>query len=203
MIVEDQMMVRQFLEGIVDSSERYKLVFSIRNADLADVYCEREKPDLILMDVYTDMGASGLEAAARIHGRFPDIKIIIMTSMPEFSYIRRARECGVSSFMYKEISKEPVLEIMDRTMEGEQIWPDRTPEVKLGSASSYDFSYRELEVLRELTSGDTNEQIADRLSISVATVKTHINNLMSKTGFKSRTELAIKAREQGLVIRDN
>ena len=55
-------------------------------------------------------------------------------------------------------------------------------------------------MLRELTSGDTNEEIADKLCISTATVKTHIANLMNKTGFKTRTELAIKARELGLVI---
>ena len=56
-------------------------------------------------------------------------------------------------------------------------------------------------MLREITTGDSNEEIADRMHLSLSTVKTHITNLMQKTGFKSRTELAIKARESGLVIK--
>jgi len=200
LIVEDQVLVRKFIENALKDSEKYEASFSIKNADLADVYCQKNKIDLILMDVYTDLGASGLEAAARIKKQNPEIKIIVITSLPEFSFIKRAREIGVESFMYKEDEANSLISIMDRTMAGESVYPDKTPEVKIGQASSYDFSERELEVLRELTSGNTNEEIAAKLCISTATVKTHIANLMDKTGFKSRTELAIKARELGLVI---
>ena len=84
MLVEDQRLVQQFLEDIVNDSDRYELVASLRNADLADVYCEREQIDLILMDVYTAGGASGLNAAARIKKKHPYIRIIVITSMPEF-----------------------------------------------------------------------------------------------------------------------
>ena len=200
LIVEDQVLVRKFIENALADSDRYEASFSIKNADLADVYCQKNEIDLILMDVYTDLGASGLEAAARIKKQYPGIKIIVITSLPEFSFIKRAREIGVESFMYKEDEANSLISIMDRTMAGESVYPDKTPEVKIGLASSYDFSERELEVLRELTSGNTNEEIAAKLCISTATVKTHIANLMDKTGFKSRTELAIKARELGLVI---
>ncbi|MBO4242009.1 MAG: response regulator transcription factor [Clostridiales bacterium] len=200
LIVEDQVLVRKFIENALADSDRYEASFSIKNADLADVYCQKNEIDLILMDVYTDLGASGLEAAARIKKQYPEIKIIVITSLPEFSFIKRAREIGVESFMYKEDEANSLISIMDRTMAGESVYPDKTPEVKIGLASSYDFSERELEVLRELTSGNTNEEIAAKLCISTATVKTHIANLMDKTGFKSRTELAIKARELGLVI---
>ena len=202
MIVEDQNMVRMLFEKTVRESDRYELMYSIRNADLADVYCQNENIDLILMDVYTDNGANGLNAAARIKKAHPKIKIIIVTSMPEFSYLQRAREAGVESFVYKETDSAPLISIMDRTVAGESIYPDKTPEVKIGRISSYDLSERELEILRELTTGDTNEKIAEKLFISVATVKTHIANIMEKSGFKTRTELAIKARESGLVIKD-
>ena len=87
-------------------------------------------------------------------------------------------------------------------MNGESIYPDATPELRLGLASSYDFTERELEVLREMTGGDTNQEIAERLHMSVATVKTHILNMLGKTGFRNRTELAVRARESGLVILD-
>ena len=202
LIVEDQEMVRQRFEQLIADSERYELVYSIRNAALADLYCQKNRIDLILMDVYTAFGSSGLEAAARIKKRFPGIRIIIVTSLPEYSYLERAREAGVDSFWYKEMEGEPILTLMDRTMRGESVYPDRSPEVMIGEASSYDFSRRELEILKELTSGDTNEEIADRLHLSPFTVKSHIGKLLAKTGLKSRTELAIRARESGLVILD-
>ncbi len=202
LLVEDQRLVQQFLEDIIRNSERYELAASLRNADLADVYCEREQIDLILMDVYTAGGASGLNAAARIKKKHPYIRIIIITSMPEVSYLDRAREIGVESFWYKEVGDEPLLSVMDRTMEGGSVYPDRTPEMQFGNISSYEFTERELEILRELTSGDTNEEIADRLFISKNTVKDYVTKMLIKTGFRSRTELAVKARELGLVVRE-
>ena len=122
--------------------------------------------------------------------------------MPEVSYLDRAREIGVESFWYKEVGDEPLLSVMDRTMEGESVYPDRTPEMQFGNISSYEFTERELEILRELTSGDTNEEIADRLFISKNTVKDYVTKMLIKTGFRSRTELAVKARELGLVVRE-
>ena len=150
------------------------------------------------MDVVTRNGESGLDAAARIKRAFPRIRIIIVTSMPDWSYLCRAREIGVESFWYKEEQHESLLDVMERTMNGESVYPDATPEL----ASSYEFTERKLEVLREMTGGDTNQEIADRLHLSVATVKTHILNMLEKTGFRNRTELAVRARESGLVIPD-
>ncbi len=200
LIVEDQSMPRRLFEMFIEQSGRYRIAASITNADMAEYYCERARVKLVLMDICTAMNANGLEAAGRIKKRFPEIKVIIVTSMPEYSYLERARTAGVDSFWYKELSDEPILALMDRTMAGESIFPDRTPEVTLGEASSYDFSDREFEVLRELISGDTNEEIARRLYISQGTVKIHIQHMLEKTGFRSRTELAVRARESGLVI---
>ncbi len=200
MIVEDQTIPRQLFELRVQSSERFELAISIDNAAMADIYCLKYPVDLILMDVVTRDGESGLNAAARIKRAFPKIKIVIVTSMPECSYLNRARAMGVESFWYKEEQRESLLEIMERTMDGESIYPDAPPELRLGLASSYDFTERELEVLREITGGDTNQEIAEHLHMSVATVKTHILNMLSKTGFRNRTELAVRARESGLVI---
>ena len=193
MIVEDQTMPRELFELRVQASERFELALSIDNAALADVYCLRFPVDLILMDVITRDGENGLDAAARI-------KIIIVTSMPECSYLKRAKEIGVESFWYKEEQRESLLDVMERTMNGESVYPGASPELTLGMASSYQFTERELDILREITSGDTNQEIADRLNMSVATVKTHILNMLEKTGFRNRTELAVRARESGLVI---
>ncbi|MBR1797451.1 MAG: response regulator transcription factor [Clostridiales bacterium] len=201
MIVEDQQLVRMYLEDEVRRAPDLELKHSITNADLADLYCRNEDVDLILMDVYTEYGASGLEASARIKKAYPNIKIIIITSMPEFSWLERAREYKVDSFVYKELNDGSLVDVIRRTIKGESIYPVDTPEVIIGDCSSKDLSYRELEVLREITTGDSNEEIASRMHLSVSTIKTHITNLMQKTGFRSRTELAIKARESGLVIK--
>ena len=202
MVVEDQAMPRQLFESIIAASVRYSLVHSIKNADMADIYCEKSEIDLILMDVCTAMNSSGLEATKRIKSKYPVIKIIIVTSMPEVSFIKRAREAGADSFWYKETDEHTVLEIMDRTMAGESVYPDKTPVVSFGITDSGDFSDRELEVLRELTSGDTNAAIGERLGMSQYTVRDYIQTMLEKTGFRSRTELAVKARESGLVILD-
>ena len=202
LIVEDDPMVRQLLEMFVERSGKYHLSAAIDDADLAVLYCSRGGVDLVLMDIRTAMRSNGLDAAERIKEKYPDIKIIICTSMPEFSYLERAKEIGVDSFWYKQVVEEGFLELMDRTMAGEKIFPDTTPELQLGAAKSSDLTTRELEVLRELMSGDSNNEIADHLSISVSTLKTHIQNLQDKTGFRNRTELALRAREIGLVIND-
>ena len=202
MIVEDQAMPRQLFELRIQASEHFETAISIDNAALADVYCLRYPVDLILMDVITRDGESGLDAAARIKRAFPQIKIVVVTSMPECSYLGRAREIGVESFWYKEDQRQSLLEIMERTMNGESVYPEASPELRLGLASSYDFTQRELEVLREITGGDTNQEIAESLHLSVATVKSHILNMLEKTGFRNRTELAVRARESGLVILD-
>ena len=122
--------------------------------------------------------------------------------MPECSYLERARAIGVESFWYKEDANTDLLDVMARTMRGESIYPSATPELRLGPASSCEFTARELEVLREMTGGDTNSEIAERLHMSVATVKSHILSMLGKTGFRNRTELAVRARESGVVILD-
>ena len=100
MIVEDQTMPRELFELRIQASERFEVALSIDNAALADVYCLRFPVDLILMDVVTRGGESGLDAAERIKRTFPQMKIIFVTSMPECSYLSRAREIGVESFWH-------------------------------------------------------------------------------------------------------
>lgn len=202
MVVEDQAMPRQLFESLIKYSPDYQLVYSITNADMADIYCEKTRIDLILMDICTQMNASGLEAAKRIKEKHPEIKIIIVTSMPEVSYIKRAKAAGADSFWYKEISEQSIIELMDKTMAGESVYPDSTPVVPFGLTDSENFTEREFDVLRELTSGDTNAAIGERLGMSKHTVRDYIQTMLEKTGFRSRTELAVKARESGIVILD-
>lgn len=202
LIVEDQDIPRELFEIYIKSSEHFHHFLSIANASAALSVCCSNSIDLIIMDVMTELEHSGLDAAEEIKKEFPQIKIIIVTSMPEYSWLARARRIGVDSFWYKDGQKDSLLDVMERTMAGENIYPDETPLIHIGCATNHEFTERELDVLKELTTGDTNAEIAKRLFISVATVKSHIQHLMEKTGFKTRTELVSEARGLGIVIKD-
>lgn len=203
LIVEDDPMARKLLEIYINDSEEYKLSQSIESAAMAELYCRRNHIDLILMDVCTAMDANGLDAAAKIKKSCPHIKIIIVTSQPEFSFIERARKAGVESFWYKSASAEEIIEVMNRTMAGDSVYPDTTPSLRLGEAMNFDFTEKELLVLREVVDGEADADIAEKLGMSVRTVKAHIQNMRDKTGFRNRTELAVRVRESGLVINDH
>ncbi|MBE6782660.1 MAG: response regulator transcription factor [Ruminococcaceae bacterium] len=200
MIVEDDPMARKLIEIFVSDNKNYEIVHSIESAAMAEIYCMTSPVDLILMDVCTAMNANGLDASEKIKKQFPDIKIIIITSQPECSFIDRAHEVGVDSFWYKEPTAENLISTMDRTMEGECIYPTNTPLLKLGDALSVNFTDREIEVLRQLAGGEPDAEIAKNLNITVRTVKSHIQSMREKTGFRNRTELAVRARESGFVI---
>ena len=202
MIVEDDPMAQKLLEIFVSETGRYEVAHAIESAAMAEFYCMTHPIDLILMDVCTAMNANGIDAAGNIKKQLPHIKIIIITSQPECSYIDRARAAGVDSFWYKSATAEEIIEIMDRTRAGESIYPDNTPQLKLGDAISEKFTERELDVLRLVVAGDSDAIIAEKLFITVSAVKFHLQNMKNRTGFRNRTELAVRARESGLVISD-
>ena len=201
MIVDDQAISRHFFELTVNGTDRYEAVFSVSSAFAADVYLLKEKVDLVLMDILMNDGSNGLDAAAALKRTDPEIKIIAVTSMPEYSWMERARRIGIESFWYKEMDNVSILEVMDRTMAGESVYPEFAPPARLGNAVREDFTNRELEVLRELTTGKSNPEAAEALGISENTVKTYVRSLLQKTGLSSRTELAIQARVVGLALK--
>jgi len=92
---------------------------------------------------------------------------------------------------------------MDRVMAGELVYPDAPPNPEFGNVRKYELSPRELEVLRELTRNLTNEEIAANIGLSPKTVKRHIENLLAKTGYKNRIDLAVNARLLGLVVHED
>lgn len=199
LIVDDQLLPRQYFESIINSSEDFNLVASISSAKVADVYCIKNHIDLIIMDIVMADDSNGLEAAENIKNMYPNIKILIVTSMPDANFLNIARKINVDSFWYKEIQEAPMLDVMIRTMNGENVYPDKSPKVKLGIAYNNEFTSREIDVLRAMTEGLSNPEIAEKLEMSVNTVKYHIYNLMSKTGIESRTKLAIEAAKSGIV----
>lgn len=110
LIVEDQRMPRENMEHLVEDSGRYRRVASLSTAEMALAQCARHAVDLVLMDVCTKGSRDGIDVAAEIKARHPETKVIIITSMVEESYLKRAKAAGAESFWYKGVSPESLLE---------------------------------------------------------------------------------------------
>ena len=200
LIVEDQRMPRENMERIISDSTSYELAASISSAELAVIKCQRQHIDLVLMDVCTTGSKDGIDAAAEIKKQFPNIKIIIVTSMVEVGYLDRAKAAGADSFWYKDVSRETLIDVIDRTMSGEHIFPDKSPVVQLGHASSAEFTAKEIEVLRLVCDGLEYSEIAEKLCVSVNTVKTHVSHILQRTGYSNKTRLAIAVTNKKFII---
>ena len=199
-VADDRPLPRGFFELTVRSCEGYELAASFSAAGAAVSWCLEHPPQLVILDIMMSQGIDGLTAAARLKSALPDLRIILATSMAEAKWLDEARKLGIEAFWYKD-SEVPLPEVMDRVMTGEIVYPD-IPQLPIGRVSQTELSDRELDVLRELTACRTNQQIADSLCISVNTVRRHIQNMLDKTGFTDRLELAVHARELHIVVSD-
>ena len=126
---------------------------------------------------------------------FGEEKIILFTASAAPGLLEAARESEAAGFWYLQ----PSVEALARVLAGEPAFPDHAPTVQLGKARSIDLTKRELDVLRQMAEGKSDAQIGDVLSISVSTVKHHIQQLRSKTGLANRTQLAVEAIRSGLI----
>lgn len=200
LIVEDQRMAQENMEAVIKASDNYTLAGIIPNAADAELFCMREAVELVLMDVCTARDESGIEACAVIKKKFPQIKVIIVTSMAEHTFIEKAREARADSFWYKDASHGELIAVMDRTMVGERIFPDKTPEVKLGLTTSYELTHYELDVLRALMQSTGDEDAASMLGCTRSNIRWHIGKILEKTGYRTRMELLIAVAQKNLII---
>lgn len=200
LIVEDQKMAQENMEGMIKASENYTVAGIIPNAADTELFCMRGNVDLILMDVCTARDENGIEAAALIKKKFPEIKIVIVTSMAEHTFIEKAKAANADSFWYKDARSGELLEVMDRTMAGEHIFPERTPEVKLGLTTSYELTQSELDVLRALMQSTSDEDAAKMLNCTKANIRWHLSRILDKTGYRTRMELLIAIASKNLII---
>lgn len=116
LIVDDSRIARKMMERCVEETEGFVLAASVANALNAELLCIKNPIDLILMDICTADHESGLEAAGRIKKQYPRIKILMVTSMPESSFLEQAYEIGCDGFWYKEESSIELSEMMKRVM---------------------------------------------------------------------------------------
>lgn len=200
LIVEDQRMMREMMETYVRQTEGYSLVGSLPDAKASELFCASNAVDLVLMDVCTENDESGFAATETLKKRFPNIKVVIVTSMLDASYLERAKEVGADSIWFKDTSREALMNVAERTVKGEKVYPDRTPAVVLGNATSYDFTEAEVRVLRLLVEGMTYKEMGDILCVTPDCIKKHISSMLSKTGFTSKTKLAAAVVSKRLIV---
>lgn len=169
-------------------------------------------PDVVLMDIYMPE-MDGLQAAKEIRVRFPHVAIVMLTSSERDGHLYEAVQIGVSGYLLKSLDATELFDLLIGVVKGE-IAMTRTLASKLLKAvanrladdekGEQALTERELYVLRLVASGATNSEIADKLSISINTVKSHLKNILGKLQLENRTQAATYALKHGLVSpRDN
>lgn len=197
LIVEDHVSMRESLTTALTAAGDFSVVGEVPNADYALDFCKHLHPELVLMDVCTEGGASGLKAVEAIRKTDPEVKIIVMTAFDEITYIPRARAAGANGFIYKSRSLHGFLEVARTVMAGGSSFPEpRTIPMPQGEAPLTD---REMEVLRLMCRHMTNKEIAQELFISENTVKYHKMNMLGKTGFSKAVDLAFYMISNGWI----
>jgi DNA-binding NarL/FixJ family response regulator len=207
LLVDDQPLIREGLRTILDAQPDLEVVGEAADGTEAIEQSRRLRPDLVLMDVEMP-GTDGITATERIvAGGGP--RVVILTTFDREDYIVRALRAGASGFLLKTaaptelaaavrsaVDSDALLapEVTRRLIEAYLARPDPA-----GAARLADLSEREREVLVEIARGLSNAEIADKLFLSPATVKTHVNRVFGKTGVRDRAQAVIAAYEAGLV----
>ena len=201
LIVDDERNILKAYEAdIRRAGGRYELADALTHAADAELACSRGDVDLVILDINTARGESGIETAAKLRKSWPDLKIIIATSYADPYAPAQAREAGADSFWYKDFSPVDLLEVMDAAMAGNGYWPEEPPVVELGLVPSSALTDAEVEVLHALVECVSIRRMAEKLFIEETTVKSHLKNICNKVGCSSKTELLILLMEAKFVL---
>ncbi|MGI6174768.1 MAG: LuxR C-terminal-related transcriptional regulator [Christensenellales bacterium] len=197
LIVDDHESVCDSLTHALAGAGDFEVIGRLPTAAHAGIYCERLRPDLVLMDVCTEGGASGLDAAKTLSDEFPDMKIIVMSGFDEITYAPRAKEAGAHAFVFKSRSLDYFIEVARGVMQNETYYPKaKIIPMPTGEAP---LTEREMEVLRLMCKHLTSKEIAQELFISENTVKYHKSNMLAKTGFSRAVDLAFYMISNGWI----
>ena len=214
LIVEDQEIMRIGLGLIIDQMLGVKVVGAVADGQSAVEEALHLKPHVVLMDVALPV-LDGIEATRRIKAESPTTRIIILSVYDTDAVLFAALSAGADGYCLKELSKDQ-LEIAIKSVAGGAAWLD--PKVANRVLSSVPkstaapvpdiiqvihpespLSQREADVLRLVIDGASNQEIADKLGLSIETIKTHMRHIMEKLAVADRTQAAVKAMRLGLV----
>jgi DNA-binding NarL/FixJ family response regulator len=195
-IVEDQALLRDSLEQIISRQSDMEVAGVTSDASNVFELCKKLKPDLVLMDVITKNNSNGITFAAQIRRELPDIKIVIMTALPEITFVDEARKAGAHSFIDKDMGNEYLFFVIRSTMKGKGVYPG--PENRAHFAAQ--FIEKEIAVIRLVCQGKTREEMVKELGLSESSPGRHITSILDKSGFDNIMKFAIYAVGQGLIV---
>ncbi len=210
MIVDDHEMVRRGACSYLEAQPDISLVAQADSGTEAVRLAQEFIPDVVLMDlVMPDM--DGVEATRRVKRVSPRTQVVILTSFHQDEYVFPALQAGAISYLLKDVKAIELLEAIRRAARGEATLHPRIASRVIKTFSSLKpeaatlfttLTEREMEVLKLIAKGSSNEQIAEQLVISVGTVKGHVSNILSKLHLVDRTQAAAYAWQQGIVRRE-
>lgn len=199
-LVEDNLYVQKVLKAMIESDERFNLIATFTDAFEAEKLCAYGKTDLVLMDVQTQNNHSGLAAGKRIKEASPRTKVVIVTSLVDPDVLKKARNGAADSLWYKDHGTKDIIDVMVRTMNGERVFPDSSPNVTLKDIFSEDLTPKQMKILRYFVKGYTYEEIAQELDMTKRNVRWHLDNIVEKSGFENKYELLIALIDSKLIV---
>ena len=209
LLVDDHAVVRRGLRGFFELLDDIEVVGEAENGRLAIEAARELRPDVVLMDLLMpDM--DGIAATAAIKSELPDVEVVALTSFVEEARVTAALEAGASGFILKDADADDVAAAIRAAYRGEVhldpavagLLARRVRERAPAAPTSEPLTEREREVLGLVARGLSNQAIADRLTITERTARTHVSNILGKLGLASRTQAALYAVEHDLVDRD-
>jgi DNA-binding NarL/FixJ family response regulator len=205
LIADDHSVVRQGLQMFLALDEELDVVGEAKNGLEALDYARQLKPDVVLMDILMPE-MDGIAATETIRRELPEVEVIALTSVLEDKKIFDAIRVGAIGYLLKDTESEKLCEAIRAAAAGQvQLSPEVAARLMREVSAPENpeaLTDRETEVLQAVARGLSNQEIADSLVISEATVKTHINNILGKLNLPSRTRAALYALKIGLVSLD-
>jgi NarL family two-component system response regulator LiaR len=206
MVVDDHDVVREGITGFLRAFQDLELVGEARDGQEAVDLCGQMQPDVILMDIVMPV-LDGVNATRQIREKYPQIKVIILTSFNDEDSVQNGLQAGAISYLLKNASIHEMSNAIRAAYAGKSVLAPEAAQALIKatirpSEPNYNLKERELEVLALLVKGLNNPQIAEQLYLSLSTVKFHVSSILAKLGVENRTEAVATAVEHGLIPRE-
>jgi DNA-binding NarL/FixJ family response regulator len=209
LICDDQWIVCEGLEAILDADDEIEVVGCAYDGAEALDLIPKTEPDLVLMDLKMP-GMNGIQATARIRQEYPDVRVLVLTTYGADEWVLDAIRSGAAGYLLKGTPRETLVAAVKGTVRGgTHVDPAvagrlfervaRQPVAERSRMISDELTERELDVLRLLTRGLTNSQIAARLYLSEGTVRNYVSSILTKLDVEDRTKAAVLALRAGVV----
>jgi two-component system NarL family response regulator len=197
-VVDDQAVVRQGFVSLINTVPGMTVIAEGINGQQAVELYRKHRPDVVLMDLRMPL-MGGVEAISAIRREFPAARVIVLTTYDGDEDIYRSLQAGAQGYLLKDMFFDELEDAIRTVHAGGRRIPGVVAERLAGRVGGSELTGRELEVLKEIVRGRSNKEIAAALSISEATVKSHVNNILSKLGVDDRTQAATTALQRGIV----